>query len=220
MTNQDIFDLVNFITNLKNKGLDLEYYQFNLLLKRASYQKFKQVLGIPEQFFRGQPTTGSAYEVSQRITEQARRFKESETLSITGTLATIPAGYFYVTGINYGDNPVDILSDGQWGPRTNNSITFPSTDFPICRFFSSEIQFLPTGLSSVSWTYLKKPTEPVYAVKDEYGIKVYDSANSVELDWDEPEKQDIVSLILGDLGIITDPASVVEYANMKKIQGV
>jgi len=214
MTNQDILDLIVYISRVNDKQIVLPDYQFDLLLKRHSLQKFKKELGLKDDFFRGQPTTRSAYEVSQRVTDTLRRFKVSATLSISGTLATIPADYFYVTGINYGNKPVDILTDNQWGPRTNNSITAPDADFPICRFFSSEIQFLPASVTSVSWTYLSEPTTPVYATKLENGIKVYDSASSTELDWDETEKQDILSMILLELGIVSDPASVAQYSQM------
>jgi len=219
MNNQDIFDLINYITGLSDKQITIEGFQFDLLLKRNSWMRYKQMLGLPEGFYNNQPTTGRAFEVMQRSTGVARRFKISGTLAITNTLATIPANYFYVTGINNGNEPVDIVTDGQWGPRISNSITYPEDDYPICRFFSAEIQFLPSTVSSVSWTYLRKPTPPVYVTKFENGITVYDAASSTELDWGETEVQDIIALILSDVGVPMDPTSIESYAQLKNQQG-
>lgn len=224
MTNQEVFDLVNYIAGLIKKSIVIENFQFDLLLKRASLQRFKKLIGLPEEFFNGQPTTRSAWEVTQRISDIGRRFKVSTTLVPVTGFAPIPADYFYVTGINSGSGtltrPVEILTDAEWGPRIGDPLVPATINEPLSRFLASTIELLPTSITTFDWTYLRKPTEPVYATKIENGITVYDSGASTELDWGDVEIQDIIALILMDVGVPVDPSSIEQYANAKKELGV
>jgi len=225
MNLQERYELINFIAQSERTGLYMEPHEYNLLLQKNSILKFKKEIGLPEDYFNGQPTTKTAWEVSQRVTDMLRRFKVSATTAVSPAgLMTIPANYFYVTGVNdtYESNikPVEILTDAEWGLRLRNSITTPSRNYPVARFMASTVEFNPVAISSVDWTYLRLPTTPVYAKKEENGILVFDSASSTELDWGEIAQEDITYMILEDLGIVIDPASINRYAREKATTGV
>ncbi len=224
MTNNDIYNLVDSIGGLQQKGQLIEIHEFNRMLSKANIYKFKKELGMNEDFFRGQPNSRTAYEVQQRVTDTLRLFKTSTTLTVTAGLASIPSNYFYVTGMNY-DNAgalktLEILTDAQWGERSGKTIMASSLNNPICRFLSSTIEFKPSAIGSVQWTYLRLPSTPQAVYKEQNGILVYDTINSTELEWDDVAKYDIVSLILKDIGVAVDPASVSQYAENVINQGV
>lgn len=220
MTNDDIYKLINFIGALEKRQVRLHVDDFNLLLKKASRTKFNKELGVPDNYWGAQPNSRTIYEVNQRITDVMRRFK---VVVPTGTVVsgeyTLPAGYFYPTAISYTTRPIEVLNDAQWGWRLNDSNKTPTVKYPVARFLSDKIDIRPTAVTSIEFVYLKLPVEPVATYTVANGVMSYHAGSSTELDWDEISKDDIIAIMLEDIGIHADPGSVSQYAQLKKQQG-
>jgi hypothetical protein len=220
MTNNDIYQLVHFICQAEKTGIWVEEYQFDLLLKQCSLDRFRQILGPIEHYQGAQPSMRSMIEVDQLVTEKLRRFKIGPTpLTFTAGLATIPGDYYYPTALSVSDRPVEVLTDSQWFFRISSTLKAPTDYRPAIRFLASTVQVHPSTVASLSWTYLKLPADPVFTLKDENGIKVYDSANSTELDWDELDKIDIISMILKQFGMAITPQQVAQYQTLREQNG-
>lgn len=225
MTLNEIYQLTDFICRAQDRKILPDIYQFNILIKKANLEKFKRSLGMPEEFMGAQPTSRSMYEMSQRITDSMRVFKTYDSaLSVVGGEATLPADYFYATSISYSYQskvrPVEVLTDAQWGWRQYDANKVPTLKFPCARFLSSKIEFLPTNVNSVQFSYLRLPATPVAVYTLQDGVMTYSAGTSTELEWDEVDQLDVVHLLLLDLGVVMDPSSIVQYAQMKKTQGV
>lgn len=220
MTNNDIYQLVHFICQAEKTGIWVEEYQFDLLLKQCSLDKFRKEIGPIEHYQGAQPSQKSMLEVDQMVTERLRRFKvDSTPLTFTAGLASLPGDYYYPTALAVSNRPVDVMTDAQWFYRISSTLKAPTVYHPVVRFLASTIQIHPTTVGSVDWTYLKLPTTPAFALMDANGIKVYDSGNSTELDWDELSKMDIISMILKQIGMAITPQQVAQYQTLREQNG-
>jgi hypothetical protein len=61
---------------------------------------------------------------------------------------------------------------------------------------------------------------PIYAIKQENGIDVYDSANSIQLEWPEQYHNDIVRMLVGYLAPASKDMNLSNFIETKKVQGV
>jgi len=225
MSNDEIYQLVDFICRSQDRKELVNPSDFNLLLQKANLDKFRKEIGIVQDFAGSQPTSRAMVETSQIITEALRPFKEYIPAQVVTTgHILLPVGYYYPTALNYSYNtrirPIEVLTDAQWGWRQYDSNKGPTLSFPIARFLSDRIEILPSTIALIQFTYMRTPVTPLAVYKSEYGTMVYDSSASVELEWDETNKIDILNLILLDMGVVVDPSSITQYASMKKQQGV
>jgi hypothetical protein len=140
--------------------------------------------------------------------------------------------------------PIDVLTDSQWDHIAGSAIRMPTLMYPACNFQNGVIRFLPKDIQRVDFVYLKLPETPVYdyyinadgehiymipgeshvLLTGEQGSAGQTSGTvtslSVELEWHDINKLDIVSLILSNLGINQREISLQQYAEMNKQTGV
>jgi len=158
-------------------------------------------------------------------------------------------GYNLVTntascGVGIEEEDVDILTDAQWRARLSNSITAPTKKHPIANFGNGTIRFRPRDLQRVEFAYLRYPTTPYYDyyidAYDEYIFLPADSTHTllegqegsagqpvgttvtsltVELEWDDVCKLEIINFILDDIGINLREGQLEQYAQVEQVQG-
>jgi hypothetical protein len=225
-TNQQIWDYIDFLSDKDLKGNVVSPSQRNLLLKVASTEMFEQVL--------------QDYESTQSETDTIQRFKSVKAgadLSFSndsyGYYFTLPADYvrmgslvYRYSGNKYDSRPFDILTDGEWNDVRGSYIKKPSREFPVATIRDGKVYYAPdanddvAGLQTayIEMTYLREPTEPVYAYSydaatDEYS---YNSGSSTELDWADDDKIRIAGLILSKIGVNLTEQQMLQYGQMIK----
>ena len=86
--------------------------------------------------------------------------------------------------------------DALWADRQQSVIKGPEYEYPIAKWGSNFIQFLPKDLGFVNFTYLREPNTPVLAYTiDGNNDFVYDPTNSVQFDWPKTLWPDIANFI-------------------------
>jgi hypothetical protein len=228
LNNNKIWTIINHIARKELKGNIIAVDKRGLLLQVASRKLFEDYL---EQ-----------YERTKKISKALIRFRRvkhggdlsSEQDSDGSTMLQLPSDFGYLSSIaykhtTYGFRPIVELADDQWYVRLSSDISTPSARNPVCRLLDHEeesgsdyrywveingIDYNNRG--KVRITYLKTPTEPVYAYTydddtDEY---TYNSSGSTELDWREEDKYRIVGIILANIGITLSNAQIFQYAKM------
>ncbi len=139
---------------------------------------------------------------------------------------------------------VDILTDAQWIERLGNSITYPTKKHPIANFLQDQVRFMPKDLGRVEFAYIRYPVTPVY----DYYISAYDeivyleegethtlltdeegsegqttgttvTSKSIELEWSDVNKLQIINLILDDIGINLREGQLEQYAQIEQREG-
>jgi hypothetical protein len=228
MNLKEILHSVTTIVNQENPSIKLGIDRFNLLLKLVNYDYFKLWCGPPEQWQPGQPITARGWQVAEQNTEALKTFLvpfQNYTVDSNGQLA-YPTGFVHLSRIGYYNSittrqrPVEILTHQEADDKIGNYITAPELEYPIVIYENTYFQFYPIDLLNISMSYLRLPVIPIYAIKQENGIDVYDSANSIQLEWPEQYHNDIVRMLVGYLAPASKDMNLSNFIETKKVQGV
>jgi len=227
MTLEDIRNVLSIFINQNKPNLSVGVDRLNVLYKMANIDYFKQWTGLPEQWQPGQPISTRGWQVSLQNTEALQPFivyVHDQVVDVNGRV-TYPADYVQFSDCGYYYNstyyvPVEPITHNELYERISNAITPPEERYPICIAYGTYIQFYPIDILNVDLTYLRLPNAPVYAIKQENGIDVYDSASSTQFEWDERYHPDLIRMILGYLGIPIKDINLLNYIETKKKEGV
>jgi len=228
MNLKEILHSVSATINQINPNLTLGIDRFNLFLKLTNYDYFKLWCGLPEQWQPGQPITTRGWQVAEQNTEALKTFIvpfQNYTVDAYGQLS-YPSGFIHLSRIGYYNSitdrqrPVEILTHQEADDRIGSYITIPEKEYPVVIYENTYFQFYPIDLLNVSMSYLRLPATPIYAIKQENGIDVYDSANSIQFEWPEQYHADLVRMLISYLAIPSKDANLSQYIESKKQIGV
>ena len=208
-TLNDINFLVSYALEKKAPAIELPQNKFEQLLYQAELIQFKRKLGIPEQY---NPNNPQGFEIDKVITSDLEPFKvimgdKTPELKVKDGYADIPGDYYYPStmrlrlvkkGVQSWRN-VDILPDKEFNKRMTSSLLQPSLRYPCANFQAGVIRVEPRTVHSLYFVYLRLPVKPVYAVKYIRGFAEYDAAKSTELEWNDINILDIISILLNEL---------------------
>jgi len=236
MNLDDIRNLVSLITADKGVTASLTPDDFSDMLHLAQLKYYKQKIGLPEEYQPGMPVPKQAYEITDRMIEDLRVFKKviggTSTTPITVDTDghyTLPEDYFIATSLTYSnvvdgvsyERKIERLNDLEYESVTTKVSTKPDEWYPVCNIQNTYIRFYPVlAGGNISMVYLRLPVKPDYVVKMDHGYYEYDSINSTELEWGDLQLIDILTILLGDLGIELRSQDVLNYSEKLKAKGV
>lgn len=229
-------NIIYIISKDKRKNIQLTPEKFGEWLHLFSMKQFKRKVGLPEQYQPGMPLPQQAYEITERIGQDLRPFKVlmgklQSTPHLTFNdlgYADIPFGFYYPGYMLYDDykngssdlRRVDILSDLEWANRVGDPVEGPTFRNPIANFQKDFIRIWPASIKRCEFEYLRIPIAPVFGYSKRNGWVEYDEATSTELEWDDLNVLDIISLFLVEFGIAINAAEIANYAEMVKTKGI
>lgn len=202
------------------------------LFDTASLKQFKKKMGLPEEYQPGQPLPRQAYEVSPIISHDLEPFKvivghqdgDTRLTVDTDGFIELPDDYFYYSSMVHAVDMIDkqlrLVPDEEFDKLVGDPLIAPNDRNPIANLQFGYIRVAPKTITEVAFTYLKRPTKPVYRTKTTNRYRQYDDVNSVEFEWDDINRFDILHLMLFDLGINLQRNDIVQYAQKHQQQGV
>jgi hypothetical protein len=232
------------------KNVSLSPEQFVDQLHLAQLKHYKRKIGLPEEYQPGMPLPRQAFELTEKITEDLRIFKVvkgwgvSEPLSVNSIgVANYPDNYYIVSSMTYDlgvssssrssvppppegvsvehfERPNDVLSDLEYQNRRTSVVEKPDKWFPVCNMQADKIFFSGISNVKVNMVYLRALLKPYYATTSEKGYLQYDHDHSRQMEWDDINLIDIMSIMLGDIGISTSNANLYQYAEKLKERGI
>jgi hypothetical protein len=180
---------------------------------------------------------GMGYGETQRINDALSPFKVTTTFTTTsGGVLTLPSNYMYLISLYttfYSNslaknvyNAVQVLNEEELIPRLESQVIPVTIDDPICIMNSSnQIQLFPDNVVSTGKIYyFRRPAVP----KFDYTVsgrtityKAAGASNSAtqELEWREPDINNIIVKALSYYGLSISSADVVQFAEAKNQQG-
>lgn len=235
MNLQAIRDLVQLIT--AEKGVKFEYTQedYDDLLHLAQMKHYKRKLGLPEEYSPGMPLPTQAFEVTQRITEDLRRFKVTMGWKKSTPIKTdsnghlaYPSDYYMISVLSWNivrgskvyERNIKVLSDLEYQSKVGSVVKKPTVFFPVANLQSDHIRISPEKKTNINMVYLRTPKRPVTVIIDSDDFLEIDIDNSVDLEWDYLNIIDIISILLGDMGIAINSQNVAQYAQNNKERGI
>ncbi len=209
-TLNDINFLVSYALEKKAPGIELPKNKLEQLLQQSQLLQFKRKLGIPEQY---DPRNPQGFEVNKIITSDLEPFKvimgdKTPMLKVDSQgYATLPKDFYYPSTLRIRQvksgveswRKVDVLSDKEFNDRISSALLHPSLRYPIANFQSGVVRFEPRNIKVAHFVYLRLPVKPVYAIKMTRGFAEYDSTKSTELQWNDINTLDIISILINEL---------------------
>ena len=174
MTLEEILDFCNYVANKEKLGNTLTSRQYNNLLEAVNVDFFRKEYEAAEKLaLQLDVRLGSVVFKSGAL----RTFRERETgVTVTSGAITISAlaqTYVYwismITTYESVRRPVQFVSDVELEDRLTNLLAPQIEDYPAAIDNGDEILIYPGDITSVDFTYLRMPTQPVYSwIQDAY----------------------------------------------------
>lgn len=213
MDNFDLYKLLNFIVNKDVYAQAVSPGEFDLELKSKNMRHFRKRLGLPETYIPGSANEGA--NVSRLNEADLLPFLVEETHAPVGGKVTLTVPPYYILDF-YTSTSItsDLISIEEESSRRNNYITKPTTAHITGRLVQGGLSVLPNGLGAVKVVFYRKPADPVFATTtDPVTLELeYDAVNSVELEWDDGNKLDVLSMVLQDMGLNIERGDVQQMA--------
>lgn len=245
MTNGDLYNLFLFLANKQQLSGYLSIPDFALELKSKNILLLRERLGLSNDYGVGQPLSRQQKGQSTLLDDQTRIFKKKGSVTFSGGVATLPSDYFRYDAllIDGAYDGVDILFGAELGTVLNSSIDYPTEEFPYATFYQDKLEVYPSTLLTGTLYYYRTPATPVFdyyidaaaeiqylAVGESYTLQAGETYSdgttsgtknsiSVELEWDDDNKLDILYMIASDAGLNLMRQDVTQYAMLKKDQG-
>lgn len=182
-------------------------------------------------------TDGRGWQSNQSVTDDLRfllvRNKVMQVAS-DGSLY-VPSNYLHLSSINYNYStlykgntitklkPVDIVRDNERSAFTNSDIYAPllaAKKYVIASFFDTYLQFYPSSVGRVEFTYLRKPVDPLWNFTVVNGRPVYDSSTSVDLEAPDEAVDEIAMIALSLFGINIRDQELIGFSEAQKAQNL
>ena len=217
MTNQDLYDYIEFVANRDGRGNIVSPDEYAMLLPIYSEKHFQVLL--------------SAYEVDDNNTRSMRRFKKTKGMDNMGIAvshtgrATVPDDFYkldeafahvYISPKVNSFRKVEVLTLAQYTSRLSSVVEQPTMIYPVCTEMGSYIQVFPY-FKTLAISYIRKPLTPVYNYTITVdGVIQYNSATSVDLDYEYIDKLRIANIFLQEMGINMRDGDLIQMAELMK----
>lgn len=201
---QDIFVLLNMVTQQEQEGRVITVSQYNELLDYANNSVFNKYLKLYEAGISDDKM--SIFKVSLS-NEALTASKWTKPIS-----SDIYARYSSFTTTATPGIPIEVIPNNKLAGRLSHSIMTPTTSRPICSIYDTYIEFFPT-ITNADIVYLKYPDIPLYVEKSTSGFAEYDSAASTQLEWPKIAWEEIILEMLANLGLRLTREQLTAYAD-------
>lgn len=232
MNNWAIYQIVNYLINKSQVGNAFTPLEFQTILNYTSLLLYKKRLGVPEEYQLNSAFTKEGYAETSRILTDLSDFVTNDTLTYLNGITPIPSNFIYPIGMEYkvADGTcdggykttlVELVDAGEAVMRRQSALK-PLAKYPIYELVADNLVISPSTIRHTNFTYLSNPTEAVIVTStDSYtGELIYDAVNSVELQWNDLAKLDIIVLVLRSAGINLRAQDITQAAEIIKQQGV
>ena len=192
-TIDDVYSLTKYRANKSGYSGTISPNDFNLLFPRASIRYYNKEY--------------ARYASTKIVGDSLSRFislPTAITIDSNGQY-TFPADMFHVVALTHNYNGAQVEITEVYGDRLANNLSSdydaPNEEFPIYTQYEAALQFYPTNLGTANLIYLKRPVKAVWGYTLVSGRPVYNPATSVDPEWNDIDIDNIIFMVLSDIGI-------------------
>ena len=237
MNINEVFLFVNYVSN-KNQSGAISPDEFNVSCKAVNYDLLKERIGLPEEYQVGNPQPRVTYQITQKITDDLRKFivKKKLTTNNDGYFP-IPDDYAAFSSMRFlytesksakckkpATNIKEIttfeyVTDAELSVRLNNTVLRPAYRYPIMAFYSYGIKAYPDDISVGELTYLRYPVTPVWGYTMQGDQAIYDPNTSVDIEYPDTMFVDFCIRVLKYLSINIREEMLYQMVEQRRTQG-
>jgi hypothetical protein len=192
-----------------------EQYQNELLSKNIRLMRDK--MGLPERYRPGMFASGSG--ATRMIETDLVPFYVDAPQTITSQESNI-SDWYYINSFYTADSVFpEIISNQELANRIKHPTKTPNTEYPAAIVVKKGLKIWPASVTRANIIYYRKPKDPKFVTSvNADGELIYNAANSVELEWRDDCKIDIIHLIMEDLGVNIERPDLEQLAS-KLVEG-
>ena len=240
-----VYTTVLSILNKEQRGY-LTPYEFNQVATQVQLEIFEKFFEDYNQYIRMPKTDVEFASRMDHIMEEFQVFEKN------GPSITIPAGSAQTNNIynqpsdlyrfgsaswNKGLNspPIEILSNRDYNQIKLSPLTQPTNDFPVAKYQQDKLTVFPNSSpyasSDVSFNYIRKPKDVVWAYKvgtlgqylfndssDPVDANVIPSTGFVDFEISDSQQTEVILEILKYAGVIIRDPQVIQAASNELAQ--
>jgi len=212
MTNWDLYRLANFIANNDEYAQAMGATEFGLELAAKNMRHFRNRIGLPESYRQGAVAVGVE---STRLnnSDMVPFLIDAREVTISSGKAVLPGWYYILDFWTDTSRSSEIITYGEYSKR-KSGLKAPTSKDLAAYIVTDGLKVFPASTPKIWVNYYRKPTTPKFATKvNTTTLKLeYDADASIELEWDDGNKLDILHMILTDYGLNVQRGDVVQMA--------
>lgn len=204
----DVFNIVKYRASKAGYSGYISPDDFKIVFNKAQLRYFNKMYAV--------------YAGTQRSSDSLSKFVAPPTaLTLTagtGNLATL-TNLLHITAVTYQNKEVHRVEADRLANHLSSSYDAPSAEFPIYIQYDTTIQVYPNNITPVDVMFLRAPVEVVwgYTINNsnpDLPRLIYDPANSVQPEWSDLDLDNIVYMMLADIGVNTKDTELENFAQL------
>jgi hypothetical protein len=175
------------------------------------------------QTFTVQP--GGAYALPANYIRSTAINYNVDTVTVTPIIPAITATFCdpdYVEPVDPNaladkEKEIPIVTDSEWANRLDSRALPVTEQYPICRIYEGSFQVVPETVVPILY-YLRKPVKAVwnYTISGDGSTPIYNAIGSVDLDWPEISKNEVLEKAMSILGVVLRDGAISTYEQAQK----
>lgn len=212
-----IHDIIDIYLR-KEQGGFITHPEKDTVINRCQYELFEEIK--------------PAYGANQQTHDYLLPFKKTTTFTNANTpggVITLPTDYYHLSAVSLSFvdannrtrfTGLEMVNDDELDTRRDSALTPISINYPIGVYDQNKtIQVYPAAPCAGTIKYLRKPLDCLYAFTGTGRNAVYNSAGSVQLEWNEPAINKIINKVLQYLGLNVQDMNTQQFAIAKEGEG-
>lgn len=222
MNVNDVFLLVNYISNKNLNGGNITPQNFNTIINQAQVSYASFLLGSLQKYTHGRPMAPVEFGQNQVVRQRLTPIIYVTVLGVDAAGFSPYPGDFMQPDAMWSIYGVDRIRSVQQDALYSvyNSTIDPIATNPIYLIEDEGFRFYPTSLLQARLSYVRIPPQIYWAyTPDVNGLPAYDPALSVDPVWDDVAMLDIIARALAMTGINLQAGAISQYAAEIKNNG-
>lgn len=201
MNNWDLYTLLHIVANKDVRSNWLSPSDFSKELEAQNIRVYSDLLGLRQRYRPGTMQSGSG--ASRKIDGDLSPFQEIQLLPVASQEVTV-TDWYYIDDF-YTENSIfpEIISKQELGTRLNSPTKTPNEKYPVGIVTEKGLKLWPASVTSATVIWYRNLKKPVFSttVNPTTGLLQYNPSLSVELEWRDDVKLDVLALIAQDMGV-------------------
>lgn len=192
---------------------------FNRYANLASMDLFNEKLGTTRDLYKlGKAIDKSSPGMNKSIDQALRPFLVTNTsITLTSGIGTIPAQCEFIDAVSSASgSEVKWVPNNKIIPYLKSTIDVPTEEYPIYSDLATQIEVYPITLTSILLNYYRTPETVIWAYTLVSNRPIFNSAGSVNFSWNQTMKLELITRILGYIGITIRDTELVQYASVEE----
>jgi len=183
----------------------------------ASMDLFNEKLGPERDYYKlgkAIPKTGPGM---NKMVDQALKpyLVDSVPIALVGNIGTLPTNCEYVDDISTASDSLKWVPNNKIKSYLNSSIDVPTMEYPIYTDLNGQVKVYPT-MTTIYLTYYKTPETVDWKYTLVNNRPVYNPTGSVNFSWHPTQKLELITRILGYVGITIRDTELINYSEQQE----